>query len=377
VVVQVALSVVLLLSAALLGRSLLRFSETPLGFEEEGLYLATVYIPKERLNDANDGARLLRALTERIAALPGIQGASLAQSVPLSLQQETRFDIEGRRATALSNAVGSDYFHTLRIPLASGRVFDDRDDSEAPRVAVLNRTAAADLFPGGTAIGRILTLDSGSRNEPGERVEIVGVVADSLNEPPWRPMAPMVYVPFAQSPSPRPTLLLRAKEPIERRVGDLLRSDYPDLALVSFAPFEEQRDRALATQRMNADMSSGLALLGLLLSAFGIFSVMSYLVSQRTREIGIRMALGAEVRDVRRWVLIETVRRVALGLALGVAGAWAQARFLTSLLVGVEARDPWMFGAVPALLAACALLAAWIPARRATRVEPIQALRQG
>jgi predicted permease len=376
VVAQIALSAVLLLSAALLGRTLHRFLDTPLGFDEKGLFLATVYLPKARLNEENDGARLLRELSDRLAAMPGVESASLAQSVPLSMQEEWRVDVEGRRATVQTNAVGSDYFRTLRIPLASGRFFEDREDSEAPRVTVLNRTAAADLFPGRTAIGQSITLDSGT-DEPGELVEVVGVVADSANEPPWRPTAPMVYLSFAQYPSARPTLLLRARGSIEPGLRDLLRAEYPDLALVSFAPFEEQRKRALATQSMSADMSGGVALFGLFLASFGIFSVMSLVVGQRTREIGIRMALGARLGDVRRWVVVEAMRRVGLGLLVGVAGAWAQARFLESLLVGVESRDPWMFAAVPPVLALCGVVAAWFPARRATRVTPAEALRQG
>ena len=376
VVVQVALSVVLLVGAALLGRALLRLQHLPLGFDERGLFLATVYLPKERLNDGNDGALLFHELSERLAELPGVESASLVQQVPLGMQDETRVEVDGERATVLYNAVGRDYFATLRVATLAGRTFADGDDGAAPRVAVLNRTAAEHFFPGEPAIGRTMTLHSGSWEETGARVEVVGVVADSLSEPEWRPMAPMVFLPFAQHPSPRPTLVVRAAGPIERRLRDLLRSEYPDLAVVSLVPFEEQRKRSLATQRMNADMSGGLALLGLLLSGFGIFSVMSYTVSQRTREIGIRMAVGAERADVGRWVLAEAMRRVGLGLLIGLAGAWAQARLLESLLVGVEARDPWILAVVPIVLSFCALLAAWMPARRATRVEPIRALRE-
>jgi predicted permease len=376
VVVQVALSIVLLVGAALLGRTLSRLQHSPLGFDEEGLFLATVYLPKERLDDENDGTRLLHELSERLALLPGVESASLAQLVPLGVQDEMRIEVHGKRLTVLSNAVGRDYFTTLGIPLLGGRTFEDRDDHQAPRVAVLNRTAAEALFPGRTAIGQTLVLHSRSWEESGDRVEIVGVVADSVSEPPWRPTTSMAFLPFDQYPSPRPTFVLRGRGPVERRLRDLLRTDYPDLAVVNLAPFEEQRKRSLANQRMNADMSGGLALLGLLLSGFGIFSVMSYTVCQRTRDIGIRMALGAERAAVRRWVLGEAMRRVGLGLLAGIAGAWAQTRFLESLLVGVEGRDPWTLGAVPILFALCALLAAWLPARRATRVEPIRALRQ-
>ncbi len=376
VVAQVALSVVLLVGAALLGRTLFRLSDSPLGFDDEGLFLATVYLPKERLNVENHGARLLQELNERLSELPGVESSSLAQVVPLGAQFETRVEVDGSRHTALYDAVGHEYFDTLRIPSFAGRSFDARDHADTPKVAILNRTAADELFPGRTAIGQSLNLHSRSTEEPGERVEVVGVVADSVTRPPSLPMTSMVYLPFEQHPSARPTFVIRAKGSIERRLRDLLRAEYPDLAVVSLAPFEEQRRRAFATQRMNADMSGGIAFCGMLLAGFGIFSVMSYVVSERTREIGIRMALGAEIEDVRRWVLMEAMRRLALGLLLGMAGAWAQARFLESLLVGVDARDPWTLFAVPVLLAVCALVAAWLPARRATRVQPIQALRQ-
>jgi ABC-type antimicrobial peptide transport system permease subunit len=184
-----------------------------------------------------------------------------------------------------------------------------------------------------------------------------------------------VYVPFAQKPHARSTILVRAQGAVARPIRELLRDEYPDLAVLSLVPFEEQLRRAMANQEMNAELSGGLGVLGLLLAGFGIFSVMSYTVSQRTREIGIRMAIGARRRDVGRWVLGEAGQRIGLGLALGVAGALAAARLLEGLLVGVEARDPWSFVLVPLVLGLVALSAAWLPSLRASRVEPIVALR--
>jgi predicted permease len=375
VVAQVALSVMLLAGAASLGRTLLRFQHTPLGFDERGLFLATVYVPKERLRDANDGPRLLHELSDRMARLPGVESASLARLVPLSIQADLRVEVEGQRLTVRSNAVGRGYFQTLRISLAAGRFFEENDDSDAPPVVILNRTAAERLFPGRNAIGRTLALHLESWEQPGDAVEVVGVVADSLDEPPWRGIAPMVFFPFEQRPSARATIIVRAGGPVERPLRELLRAEYPDLAVVALVPFEEQRRRSLANQRMNADLSGGLGLLALLLANLGVFSVMSYTVSRRAREIGIRMAVGAGRSDVHRWVLVDAMRRVGLGLLIGIAGAWAQARLLSSLLVGVEAKDPWTLLPVTALLALCAILAAWLPARKAARVEPMRALR--
>jgi len=225
-------------------------------------------------------------------------------------------------------------------------------------------------------VGKTITVHQGSWDEAGENVQVVGVVQDSVSDPPWRPIGPMVYFPFRQVPAARPTIVLRAQGPVEQRLRDLLRADYPGLAVLNLVPFEEQMRRSLANQRMNADLSGGLGVLALLLASFGIFSVMSYTISQRSREIGLRMALGAERSDVRRWVIVETMRRVAFGLLVGVMGAWVLGRLLTSLLVGVSARDPWSLAAVPLVLTACALLAAWLPARRATQIEPMRALRR-
>jgi len=376
VIVQVALSVMLLAGAALLGRTLLSMERRPLGFDARDLFVATVYLPKERLNEPQDGPRLLEELRERMATLPGVEGASLVRQVPLGFQAELGVAVDESRFTVRTNSVDHQYFETLGVPLVSGRSVQQRDDTTAPRVVVINRTAAEQLFPGRAAIGETITVHRDSWDRPGEEVQVVGVVEDSVSEPPWLPISPMVYFPFRQEPSARSTIMLRARGPIERQLRDLLRADYPDLAVLSLVPFEEQMGRALANQRMNADLSGGLGLLALLLASFGIFSVMSYTITQRSREIGIRMALGAERSDVRRWVIVETMRRVSFGLLIGLAGAWALGRLLAGLLVGVSARDPWSLAAVPLVLTLCALLAAWLPARRATQIEPMKALRR-
>jgi len=374
VVVQVALSVMLLSLALVLGRTLLSMENRPLGFDAENLFLATVYLPQERLDEPQDGLRLLQELRARIAELPGVESASLAHQVPLSnFPRQLDVAADGERLVVSSNSVGREYFDTLRIPLLSGRPMAEADGAEAPRVVVLNRTAAERLFDGRAAVGETITVYRG--DEAGARARVIGVVEDSVGEQPSRAVPPQVFFAFPQEPSPRPTVVLRARGPVEQQLRDLLRAGYPDLAVLSLVPFDEQMRRALSHQQMNADLSGGLAALALLLADLGIFSIMSYTISARSREIGIRMALGAERHDVRRWVLAETMRHVSAGVVLGLVGAWWFRRVLESLLTDVSARDVSIIVVVPLVLTVSALLAAWLPARRATGVEPMSALR--
>jgi ABC-type lipoprotein release transport system permease subunit len=206
--------------------------------------------------------------------------------------------------------------------------------------------------------------------------EVVGVVADSRYRRIVDPIRPQLYLNYEQRYSSRLTFVVRTPFPISAELRQDLRQNYPDLAIIDLLPFSEQARRALTDQRMNADIAASFGFLGLLLASTGIFSVMSYTVSRRMREFGIRLAVGATASELSNQVLRETGRLLCVGLAIGLISAWALAKILSSILFGVSAHDPLTFTAVPLVLAAIGLLAAWLPARRASRVDPMTVLRE-
>ena len=209
---------------------------------------------------------------------------------------------------------------------------------------------------------------------PEDSIEIVGVVRDSRYEHPHEPIAPMVFLPFEQAYRRRMTLLVRSSAPIGAELRDLVHRRFPELALVSVDPFSEQVRRAYTDHRMNAHIGAFLGALALLLTTFGMFSVVSYTVSQKAREIGIRMAIGAGARKVLAQVLASAGRHIVIGLVLGFALALTLSRLLEGLVFGVELLDPLSFVAVPAILVVSGLLAALLPALRATRLDPARVL---
>lgn len=374
VVAQVALSVVLLVAASLLGRTLVAVQGWKLGFDDQGLLLATIHVPRERLRAAGN-ERLQEELVARVRRLGGVDSASLVSNPPMSFLFTTPVEMAGVRGEINTNVVGEGYFETLGLRLLEGRPPGPTDLPGSPRVVVVNRAAAERYWPGRSALGeRVRWFEAGFEG-PGEVHEVVGVVADSRYEPTQREIRPLAYLPLAQHPRSRMTLLVRARGALAGPLHDLLRDAYPDLAVVSVASFGEQLRWAHAFQSMNAEFSLGLALLGLLLAALGVFSVLSYTVTQQTREIGIRLAIGAAGADIRRWVLRTAARPVLWGIVVGIAAAWAASGLLRRLLVGVEHRDPVSFAVVPLVLIFAAFVAAWLPARRASRVEPSVALR--
>jgi hypothetical protein len=262
------------------------------------------------------------------------------------------------------DAVGEDFFATLGVPLLRGQGFGSADAVEGERTLVVNRAAARELW--------------GEEGQPvGRRLRVVGDVRGrGLASAP----APTLYFDHHQLPRRRLNLLLRTAAPdaeaaLAPALRDLLAQRHPEAAVIDLVPFSEQVRRSLAETRMYRDLGSGFGLLGLGLAALGIFSLLSYEVSRRVREIGVRQAVGASRGDVVRLVLGRSLRLVAVGVALGLAAAWPAARLLESQLHGVSVHDPASYLAVPALLTAIALIAAWLPAHRAARLEPLDALR--
>lgn len=375
VVVQVALALVLLLGAGLLVRSLWGARSGSFGFEPRGLTVATVYVPSD--SDA-DGRGLYQDVLDRTRALPGVQDVSLTRILPLAGFSDSLgavFPGEDETSVHLS-LVAPRYFSTLQIPLLAGRDFDERDREESPRVTVANQRAAERFWPGESPVGRFVRLKDGGEDPAGTPYEVVGVVADSTYKRPVDPIEPLFYVTFHQRFNRRLTLLMRSAAPVAGPLHGMLRRHYPELAIIDLVPFQEQLRRAVSDEKMNADLAGGFGALGLFLAALGIFAVMSLTVSGRFKELGIRMALGASGRTVAAQVLGEGSRLFAAGAVVGLGAAFALTRFLKSMLYGVGALDVATFVAVPLLLAAVALAAAWLPARRAGRIEAVVALRQ-
>jgi len=324
-------------------------------------------------------------LRARIATLPGVRDASAAWWIPLSGSEIAfNFEIQERpvpkaqRPVAQVNAVGFNYFKTLRVPLLRGRDFTGRDDIKAPPVAIVNESFAREFFPGQDPIGKRITPDgSVTPGDPPVR-QIVGVVGDSrlirLSANP----KPQIYVPHQQFAALAMSLFVRTQNDpgsitaaLHKAVAELDK----DVPLYRARLLSDYVSSSIAQPRFNAVLVSLFSAVALLLAAAGIFGVMSYTVTQRTHEIGIRLALGAQRSDVLRLIFGEGMRLVALGAVLGIASVFAIRRLLGSLLYGIGATDPVAILSVTMLLAAVAFVACWWPARRASGVDPVIALR--
>jgi predicted permease len=380
VVCQLALSLTILVAAGLVGKSLAQSMARNPGFEPRHLLLTSLDVFLGGY-ESERGSELYRQLLQQVAAVPGVQSASLTDYAPLGFSGGGNISPvtvpgyvpKNDEATSLVvDAVGPNYLRTLGIALAAGRDIEAGDRQGAPGVVVVNETFARHFFGGGAALGRHIQVHGVDR-------EVVGVMRDytyrSLGEDP----SPQLLVPFFQAYDSAMTLVVRTVGepftllPAIRRAEAAL-----DPGLASFATMtgEQRVGRALFAQRLTGELLGALGLLAVTLAAIGLFGVMSYFVGQRPREIGIRMALGARRGQVLGMVLGEGLRLAAFGIAIGVAAGAALTRLLASLLYGVSPLDPAVFAAVAIFLAAVTLLASWLPARRAARLEPFAALRQ-
>jgi macrolide transport system ATP-binding/permease protein len=385
VVAELAIAVVLLVSAGLLGRSLFRLLHVDPGFNGRGLVTASVTPVSVRTsvtdgNEEQPGA-LARRVAERLAALPGVDGVGYADLLPLGpgLAPSSTFWIVGRaEADQLKEdwpvrRVSAGYFKALQATLLGGRHFTEEEVSSLRPVIVINETTARRYFAGVDPIGRWIAF--GSAASPAR--EIVGIVADIKDGPPETPAHPSAYVPFDQTGF---ALVIRTRQDERAFAPSLVaavREIRPD-ALVGDVTTMTQRAGRLpstALQRSSAWLAGGFAAIAFVLSVVGLYGVVSYSVGQRTREIGVRMALGARRTSVYRLVLGEATRLVGLGTALGIVGALILAMLMRRLLFGVQWWDPPTLVASALVLSASALVASYIPARRAASVNPIEVLR--
>jgi predicted permease len=394
VVAEFALAVVLLVGAGLLIRTFWRLHRVATGFDARQVTTASLWLPQPdireqgRYNETHQQAALYTKVLDRLRSVPGVAQAAGATRVPFGNGVWTnKYFIEGRDpeqggiAIAEASSATSGYFETLRIPLKRGRAFTDNDAEEAMPVLIVNETFARTFFPGEDALGR--RMRNNRRNpegqiEPGPWMTIVGVVGDTrqrslLSDPP-----PMVYRPMLQAPSADFTFLIRGPAPaaeLASRIDDEVRAVDPELPIYAVRSLESSIAASVAERRFVMRLLGLFALAALLLAAIGVYGVIAYSVVQRTREIGIRMALGARPGDVQRMLLVEGGRLAALGVAVGVAGALLLTGAMSALLYGVGPRDLLTFAAVPALLASVALAACFFPALRASRLDPTTALR--
>jgi putative ABC transport system permease protein len=384
IAVEVALALILLTAGGLMVKSVARLQKTELGFASSGITTARIMLPSTQYDNAR-GMRLFTQLIERLQAHPRVQAAAYAHCAPLSGAcngTTIRFPNRPAAPNEPSTPIGvhwasPTYFQTLGIRVVRGRTFTGQDTADRPRVVVVNERAARAYWPDRDPIGQRVTVGQGGFHEaPG--AEIVGIVADVRYGAVERSVSPDVYLPLLQSPRRIGVVFIRSTAPAEEIVP-ILRAEAraldPDLPLVDIKTMGMRFGDATWRTRTSAWLLGAFSLLALVLAAIGIYGVVSQSVAQRARELGVRVALGATRRDILRLVLGRASAFAAAGVGLGIALAIPAMRLLTSLLYQVEPGDPAVLAALAATLLAVAVLASYLPARRAMRVSPLAVLR--
>ncbi|MGH9840501.1 MAG: ADOP family duplicated permease [Blastocatellia bacterium] len=379
---EIALSLILLIGAGLLLRSFSKVLSVDAGFERDNILTVSLALPRKAFAERAKIHEFYRQLTSRIAAIPGVKAVGTTNKIPLSRENVfgLLFEVEGggeavpvQESFALFLSVSPDYFRAMGISVLQGRAFTERDDQTAPPVLIVNHLMARRFFPAGDALGKRVKL-------AGEKVprEIVGVVGAAkslgLEEEPNQEM----FLPYPQGGNPPTALAIRiVGDPlaIVPAVRDAVRQSDPDLPPYDIKTIGQRISESVARRRFIASLMSLFALLALALAATGIYGVISYLVTLRTHEISIRIALGASRRNVIGLILKRGIALALIGIVIGLAGAIALTRLIKTLLFGVNATEPAVFLGTALLLASIALLAAYIPAHRATRINPLTALR--
>ena len=381
VVLEVTFALMLLGGAGLLARSFMQLAHVDPGFTPENATLLQLSLPQKKYAMPEQQTAFADALLERVKVLPGVQSAGITHSMPLVGGYVLTFSIEGRPPIAPSDqpsthyyAVTPDYFRAMGIRLIRGRTFTPRDDAKAPRVAIINEAFARQFFPNEDPIGKRIDIDLG----PDAWREIVGIVGDIKQDGPDQATSAQSYEPFAQKPFNSIDLVIRTKGAPAALLGALRPAVYAvdkDQPIGTIRPLEEIMAESIASQRFAMTLLTVFSLVALVIAAVGIYGVMAYSVVQRTGEFGIRMALGAQQGDVLRLVLAQGGKLVGLGLIVGLAGTLAASRAMGSMLFNTSAQDPLTLGTITLLLGAVALIACLLPANRATKVNPIDALR--
>jgi putative ABC transport system permease protein len=391
VIVEVALALVLLAGAGLMVRSFSRVQQLDPGFRAANVLTMQLTLPQTRYGEGDRARAFYNDLLRRVESLPEVESASVSTSVPLSSANVTSFLLEGQPKANLSDmpltvssSTGAKYLQTMGIPLLRGRYFGDQDTLGTPLVAIIDENLARDFFPDRDPIGRHILLDDGSID-----FQIIGVVGHvrhlAYENDEQGKIKYQMYTAYAQVPDPwfarvaQNMLLVARTKTAPEGVAAAVRARVfevdPDLPVYNVKSLEQLISDMVSEKRFAMLMLSVFAAAALLLAAVGIYGVMSYAVTQRKHEIGVRVALGARPGDVLRLVLGQAVAMTLIGVAMGLAGAFALTRLLANLLYGVSATDPATFAAISLILIGVALVASAVPARRATRVDPMEALR--
>jgi putative ABC transport system permease protein len=381
IVCELAMSLMLLVGAALLVQSLYRVLTVDIGYRPENLLTLEYRLPRNKYQTPKQQWDFHQRVVEKVAATPGVEVASLAASAPQSgngafvgfwRSEEPQPPLDAMNR-AHFNAVTPQFFRAMSIPLFEGRVCSDAETADSPMKVVVNRHLAERLWPGGSAIGRQLRSP-----EVPVPVEIIGVVGNTRPQLLSQPVTPQIYGCLSQQPGIFATLIARTRgEPmaVSRSVQEAIWSVDPDQPMWKIRSAEMMVAGSVQTQRFVMLLMSAAAALALLLAALGTYSVLSYTAQRRAREVGVRLALGATRADVLRLMLSQTAILTLVGVAVGLAGALALSRLLAAQLFEVSPYDPFTFAGTALLLASVALVAGWIPARRATSVDPMITLR--
>ncbi len=394
VVVETALALILLIGSALLIRTLIALHSVDPGFDARNVASMQMTLGESRFESASAVDRLVRDGLQRIAALPGISAAASTWTLPLQTPSNLPFIIVGRPLNGSSHGfahwanISQGYFDVFKIPILRGRAFTDQDNRASPGVAVINQAMARRFWPKGDPLNQRLVIGKGvgpAFEEPAR--QIIGIVGDVRYDGLNRNPSPMMYVPEAQVPDGFNALLtciapiiwivrIRGEsQSLRSSIENELRQASGGIPVGEMRPMDEIVKQSTARQRFMMLLSTIFACCALLLSAIGIYGSMAYSVQQRMREMGIRLALGAYPSDIRNMIISQGMRLAFSGIVIGTVAALGLARLIATLLFGVKSWDPLVFTIVPVLLSAVALFAVWLPARRASRIDPAHALR--
>jgi putative ABC transport system permease protein len=387
VIVEVALALVLLIGAGLLIQSFVRLQQVALGFDPRNVLTFNVAMPADSNTSPRQIAGFYQQLTERLRALPGVIDASVVFQLPLSGSGATTgLTIEGHpthpsdRPNGIIHIVDPEYFRTMGIPVLKGRAFTERDDLNSAPVLIINSTLARQHFPNEDPIGKRIAPGFSTvpmNDEPGMR-EIVGVVADVKHQNLHGPAQPEIYFAQAQMPMSAMTVVMRAAgdaRALQNAVRGVVQSLDKNAPVYSLRTVEDLVGRSVAAPRFNTLLLGLFAGVALILTAVGLYGVISYSVAQNIQQIGIRVALGAQSGDVFKLIVGQGTLLTLVGVVVGLGAAYGLTRLMSSLLYGVAANDPWTFVGVAVLLMFVAFIACYLPARRATRIDPVVALR--